>query len=340
MRIWMFLMMWPMLLKGFEPQPVTPFPVVGFQQIAFFDADHQMQRDILVWYPVSPLVKGAPSKNPWDIFKIALNALPSQMNMPVIILSHGYTGNPHQLSWLIRHLVYQGFLVLGIQHLDLIEGKVHVNHWQRPLDVKKMLDQFEKNRLAHAVDLNRVGIAGFSLGGTTSIWIAGGRTLKLDSLIPGADYAAPEDYVLVDEALPSLDKSQMRKDWRDPRVKAAFAMAPAWSWLFDEKSLEEVTIPVYLIAASADPVLVTRNNAGFFARHIPQSTYQEISGKGGHYIFISALTDKQRGQADPSDQLTFLFQDDVSIDRQWIQWQVGQEAGAFFKEALEAVLKP
>ncbi len=38
---------------------------------------------------------------------------------------------------------------------------------------------------------------------------------------------------MADEALPTLNKEMMGKDWREPRVKAAFVMAPAWSWIFD-----------------------------------------------------------------------------------------------------------
>ena len=163
--------------------------------------------------------------------------------------------------------------------------------------------------------MNKIGIAGFSLGGTTAIWIAGGRSTKLQTLLPGPEYSSPEDYVLANKALPTLDKEKMAKNWRDPRVKAAFIMAPAWAWIFNEDSLRKIDIPTYFIASSADQVLVTKNNSGFFARNIPNAIYQEIPGKGGHYIFVSALSDKQQKQADSSNQLKFLFEDDASVDR-------------------------
>ena len=59
-------------------------------------------------------------------FLVAENAAParSKIKRPIIVLSHGYTGNPHQLSWLIKGLVNQGFIVLDIQHLDLIDDLV------------------------------------------------------------------------------------------------------------------------------------------------------------------------------------------------------------------------
>lgn len=332
----LFVLLLPLTLAAFEPQPVTPYPVVGYQEISFYDSFQQVDRQLLVWYPVAPGTVGSASESPWDQFAVALNAAPakSQGKMPVVVLSHGYTGNPHQISWLIRGLVHGGFMVLGIQHRDLIDGRVHVNHWHRAQDIGLMIDQFSTSPLSDAADLNRIGVTGYSLGGTTALWVAGARATKLSTLIPTRDYASPEDYDRADEALPTINKEMMAKDWREARIKAAFVMAPAWAWLFDEESMRRISIPTYLIASGADQVLVTKNNAGLFARYIPKAVYQEIPGKGGHYIFISAVNDRQRHVSDPTTRLSFLFEDDSAIDRSWIQFQIAAEAVRFFKETM------
>lgn len=318
---------------SFHPQAITPNPVVGFKSISIFDPFQKVNRELLVWYPVAAEVEGLSSNSPWDVFKVAQKApiASAKAKRPVIIISHGYTGNPHQLSWLINGLVHHGFIVLGIQHRDLIDGQVHFNHWQRAKDIQTVIDQFSLSSLAKSADLTKIGIAGFSLGGTTAIWSVGGKSSKLNTLIPSSQYAAREDYVKADEALPTLNKEMMAKDWKDPRIKAAFIMAPAWAWIFDEKSLKDVNTPVYLLAAASDKVLVTRNNAGFFARNIPDAVYQEILGKGDHYIFISALNDDQKQSADPEKQLQFLFMDDGAINRSWIQTQAADEAARFYR---------
>ncbi len=332
----LILLFFPLALIAFEPYPVTPYPVLGFKEVPFFDHFQQINRQLLVWYPVDPQVVGAPSAYPWDTFHVAMNATPAKTptKRPLIVLSHGYMGNPHHLSWLIREFVHQGFMVIGIRHTDLIDGKIHANHWQRARDIKIILDQFFSNSLSDFVDENQIGIAGYSLGGTTSIWVAGGRTTKLDNLMPGPEYAALREFMRANEVLSTLNKDMMGKNWRDPRIKAAFVMAPAWSWLFDETSLTTISIPVYLIAAEADRVLVTKNNAGFFARHIPHALYQTIPGKADHYIFISALNERQRKLVDPTAQFDFLLEDDASIDRTWIQLQVAEEATRFFQSVF------
>lgn len=337
MKTLLLMMILPFALTAFHPNPITPYPVLGNQELPFFDEYHKIDRKLLVWYPVDPEVTGTPSYSPWDVFNIAKNApiLKTEAKRPVIFISHGYTGQPHQLSWLILSLVHEGFIVIGIQHRDLIDSRAHINHWLRPRDVHVGIDEFAKSAIAESADLEKIGIAGYSLGGTTAIWIAGGQATKLDTLIPGAEYASPEDFVRANEAISTLNKEMMSKNWRDNRVKAAFVIAPAWSWLFDEKNLSQVPIPVYLIASEGDKVLVSKRNAGFFAKFIPNAFYREIPGKAGHYVFISYINDAQRKSADPSGRLSFLFTEDASISRQWIQFQVSEEAVRFFQSSLK-----
>lgn len=336
MKTLFLMMILPFALTAFQPNPITPFPVLGYRELPFFDEYHKIDRKIIAWYPVESDVVGKPSHSPWDLFHVALNAsiLNPEKKKPVIFISHGYTGQPHQLSWLVLSLVYKGFIVISIQHRDLIESRAHINHWLRPRDIHVGLDVFAKSALGESADLENVGIAGYSLGGTTAIWIAGGRATKLDTLIPSAEFASPEDYVRANEALSTLNKEMMSKNWRDDRIKAAFVIAPAWSWLFDEKSLNQISIPVYLIATEGDKVLISKRNAGFFAKFIPNAIYQEIPGKAGHYVFISFVSGAQRKSADPSGRLNFLFEEDVSISRQWIQYQTAEEASRFFHSVL------
>jgi predicted dienelactone hydrolase len=327
------LIIFPAVLLGFEPYPVTPYPVVGYEEVPFLDAD-QTSRNLLIWYPVNPQIQGTVSKNPWDVFNVALGASPktSETKMPVIVVSHGHGGNPHQLSWLIRHLVYNGYIVLGIEHRDLSNQG---NTWKRPQDISRIIDKFTSHPIANYASLNQIGIAGFSLGGTTAIWLAGGRATKLDHIVPGPKDAYPEEFSGVEASLPSLDMKMLSKSWRDPRIKAVFAMAPAWGWIFDEKSLSQISIPTYLIASSADNVLVTASNAGFFARNIPKSIYQQIPGKVTHYVFISALNEKQQQTLNLPAKWHFLIEDDVSVDRAWIQSEVAEEAARFFNSLFK-----
>ncbi|CRX38271.1 alpha/beta hydrolase family protein [Estrella lausannensis] len=327
MRALLIFLLIPLYLFAFEIKPVLPLPVLGFQQIAFDD------RSISVWYPVAPETEGKVSDDPWDLFKVAPAAKPS-LKPPLIVVSHGYMGDPHNLNWLIRGLVDQGFAVAAVRHRDMIDGRPHMNHWMRAVDVSKMLDALEKSSLASSIDFKRIGFAGFSLGGTTGIFLAGGRAENLENPLPGKEYSAPREFSRADEALKTLKKGEMQKDYRERRIRAFFLMAPAWSWIFSDESLAQVDVPVYLIAGAADEILVTDTNAGRFARQIPGAYYQTIPGKVGYFVFITSLSDVKKLKVNQQIISDRVFKDDPSIDRDWIQAKTLTEAVRFFNETF------
>ncbi len=99
----------------------TPFntapPTVGYAELPF-----QGQRTVSVWYPALPKTQGSPSPDPfeWGVFN--LSEAPPDQKRAVIVLSHGHSGNPHQLAWLTKELVQNGFMVIGTQHLDFLDN--------------------------------------------------------------------------------------------------------------------------------------------------------------------------------------------------------------------------
>lgn len=341
MRLLIVLLLFPFALMAFEPLPITPSPVVGYREFSFEDTTIKGSRTLLVWYPVSPLTEGKPSSNSYDLFQVAVNAVPfeAEKKKSVIVISHGQCGQPHELSWLVRGLVHEGFIVLGIQHLDMIDNKPHLNHWLRAQDVTTILDLFANGPMAIYADLNRISMAGYSVGGTTALLLAGAMATKLDQLVPGPEYASFGKNMNLDELMPTFRPEMMSKDWRDKRIKSIFIMAPAWAWIFEAQQLHQLSIPVYIIAGSADELVIARNNATFFAQNIPGAFYQRIPGYVGHYIFISALNEEQRKKADPKGEYSYLFEDQATVDRSWIQYEVLEEASRFFNWSLNAINK-
>lgn len=304
--------------------------VVGYTEIPFTDKVAHASRKLFIWYPVASNAKGVASENLWDSYRVSLNAPISapQSKKPIIIVSHGYGGTPHQLSWLIERLVDTGSIVIGTQHLDIPEGKVQLNHWKRPQDIQRIIDLFSSSPFSKWADLNKIGIAGFSLGGTTAIWLEGGKSTKLDGIVPGPNHACKGEFDGVEEGLLMLDRNKMSQNWSDHRIKAAFIMAPAWAWIFDEKSLQKISTPTYLIAAERDHVIVTENNAGFFAKHIPSASYQTIPGEANHYVFVSQLSPAQKAKLPP--YLEFLLIDHPTVDRSQSQREIANKAVQFF----------
>jgi predicted dienelactone hydrolase len=321
-------------LSAFQLHPITSYPVVGYKEISFFDESYQQSRTILIWYPVDPKTKGVPSSDLWDVFDIAIEApiANPKIKKPLIIISHGYDGSPHQLSWLINKLVYNDYIVIGIQHLDIISGQPQINSWKRAQDIHTMLDQFALKPLAKSTNLDQIGLAGYSIGGTTGIWLTGGRSTQLDHFVPGPNDVYSLEFKGVEQGLPFLDKEKTAQEWKDERIKAAFLMAPAWAWIFEKNSLQKITIPTYIVASDADNVLVTSNNAGLFSKHIPNAMYQTIPGQVGHYIFISTPKETNKLQSNHNSLIT----DALGVNREWIQFEVARNASDFFQSIFSS----
>ena len=56
--------------------------------------------------------------------------------------------------------------------------------------------------------------------------------------------------------------------YRDPRIRAVFAIAPAVARAFTPASLQKIAIPVEIVAGAADLIAPPADNAQFFAANI------------------------------------------------------------------------
>src|SRR5258708_36590452 len=85
---------------------------------------------------------------------------------------------------------------------------------------------------------------------------------------------------------------------RDPRVKAAFAMAPGIIKAFgmDEAGLSRMPIPAYLTVGARDTQTPPGPNPAFAAPHIPPAQLAIIPRPVNHEIFVKRCNDERRDQ--------------------------------------------
>jgi predicted dienelactone hydrolase len=79
--------------------------------------------------------------------------------------------------------------------------------------------------------------------------------------------------------------------YRDPRVRAVFAMAPAIGPAFRPDSLQKISIPVAIVAGDADTNVPIAGSAQFFAKQIPHARLTLLPGVG-HYAFLAVCADQ------------------------------------------------
>ena len=325
------------VLASCQSLPKAPLPssyLSGNQTLSFHDTQRQKSLAVWVWYPVA---EDAAWKTPANVYpwgRLAEQGAPRQASQarPLLLLSHGFAGSPEEYAWLVEPLVAAGYVVLATKHSDLPGPQM--NHWNRALDVSFVLSEFLKTPIGLSIDLKRIGFMGFSLGGMTGISLAGAKVTNLSGLIPDTSHVR-EARIIQDarEARPHLDSEKMQSDLHDDRIKAAFLMAPAWAWAFEASQLKGVSIPVSIVAGDKDEVLVSETNGLWYAQHIPKAQFQWIQG-AGHFVFLGTPSCEGRKTMDPNGSLSFLYKDEPSVNRAYVQEQVKNLAMAFFASHL------
>jgi predicted dienelactone hydrolase len=297
-----------------------------------------------VWYPTDDTLT-AKDKGPYPFIHIPAvrNAAVAGKKLPLILISHGTGGGRITLEWLADKLVQNGFIVAAVDHFgNTYDNKIaedFAEPWRRPLDISYALTALLKDpAFAGAIDDQRIGAAGFSLGGYTVIALAGGKfdlnaiRTYFKTASGKKELAIPEfpnlaNFFYSDEVTKSFENSPPLKD---SRIKAFFAICPAGGQGFTSKDqFTGITAPVYIVGAQSDSIAPVKTNALHYHELINGSKLEIIAWKVGHYVFLNEAVDEVKKQA------PFIFADDPSVNRHDIHERVGQLAADFFKAKLK-----
>lgn len=309
-----------------------------------------------IWYPANPtatsvetIFGGPPDKEVFAPVTVAGGAEISgaSQKYPLILLSHGTGGSAVQLMWLGHYLAARGYIVVAVNHHGntAAERKPAAQgfmlYWERARDLSVVLDKLRADPLfGPRIDRARVGAAGFSLGGSTVISIAGGQFSPEEFASfcrsPQRDFTcepqpefpdAPKLFAELKKTNEVVKESLRHAgdSYRDRRIKRVFAIAPALGGGFTKAGLNRVKIPVFIVAGRADKVTPLETNAQRYARLIKGAKRRVLPGEIGHYTFLAECN--PHGQA-----ILDICRDDSSINRSQVHQEVAQLAFEFFQE--------
>jgi predicted dienelactone hydrolase len=355
------LMMALLLASGLACAEGAPFKVGQAEPMVYPAAERHWRGAAtqalmtVVWYPTdrSGLEQPAPIGSPQVKLFVGHPLVPQAPiaagRHPLIVMSHGTGGSAGSLDWIASALAEQGYIVVGVNHpgnhaLAPLTAEGFLLWWERATDLSEALDAVLADpQFAAHVDPECIAALGFSLGGYTVLALAGARTDRQAFFqfcrSPAADATChpPEmdapgiGKMRLDESSPATRASLARSgnSFRDPRIRAAFVMAPALGQAFRPHGLADVTIPLAIMAGDGDMTVPSASNASWYAKHIPQTQYELVQGGAGHYIFINVCLPAAM------DQLAQVCHDARGVDRQAVHGRVIAKAMRFFGKALE-----
>lgn len=222
-----------------------------------------------VWYPAQ-VPPGTPRAGVYDALvrdgrtRVALygravrDAGPAAGLFPLVILSHGYPGTRYLMSHLGENLASKGYVVVSIDHTDstydqqLAFASTLYNRSFDQLFVLKAVTALAAagsgDPLAGHIDVSRVGLVGYSMGGYGVVNTIGGGYTDAATALP----TAPPNGLLRDRAASNPDY----RSTRDARIRAAVAIGP-WGMqtgFWDAAGLAGIDTPTLFVAGSADDV--------------------------------------------------------------------------------------
>lgn len=278
---------------------IGKFPIgTNFEQLAVADREIGLR----IWYPASRSGKSAraiyrhrrevPGQQPLEAVEHGI-AIPraaplKDTRFPLVVMSHGYGGWAEHLSRLGETLASRGYVVISIDHRDVSFsdvpsflrsfGGVLVNrsHDQQAVLRTIMAGKLATSGITEQIDLNAIGLLGFSMGGYGTLTTAG---------VP-LDPSAPAFRQFPREALAMLPRP-------DPaiagQIRAVVALAPwggqpeAMAWR--DADLGSLRAPLLVIDGDRDDVVdFERGVKRIFAAAQQSDRYLLVYREAAHNI--------------------------------------------------------
>jgi predicted dienelactone hydrolase len=273
----------------------------------------------------------------------------AKKHYPLIVVSHGTGGSALQMMWLGQYLAARGFIVAAVNHHgntgaeEKYQAQGFILWWERARDLTVAIDKLlADSKFGTHIDSKRIGAAGFSLGGSTVTSLAGGifaienfnkfcaspeRDATCD---PQPEYAAATkefDELKTKDSIVIGSLKRAGMSYKDSRIKAIFAIAPALGASFTPTSLSSIKIPFQMVVGESDATTPAKTNAQKIAQFVKNSDVTISPGKVAHYTFLSDCTAFGK-------TILPICRDDESVNREEIHRKVSQMAFEFFRRKL------
>jgi predicted dienelactone hydrolase len=201
------------------------------------------------------------------ITDLYLPEVPNNKKIPVIIISNGVGAKRTRFRGVAEHLASHGFAVIIPDHpgsndrrqqdffLGLYQENFEAKDFvDRPLDISFVLDSLEqinKTQYQNRLELQKVGIFGYSFGGATALALAGAE-INFEQLQQDCGEKLNPINISVLYQCRALELPQKTYNLEDKRIKSAFLFVPFTKSLFGKNGMKQVKIPIFWQATDED----------------------------------------------------------------------------------------
>jgi predicted dienelactone hydrolase len=312
----------------------------------------------VIWYPaVVTAVEAKQFIGPKDapLFEAgmaapdaALATAPSKHGWPMVLLSHGSGGSALQMAWLGTALARAGYIAVAVDHPGnnanaKLTPEGMALWWERATDISQVLDEMLADaEFGTKIDQDRIGAAGFSLGGYTVLELAGAQTDVHEMLALCKDNAdagvchvpemrgmgTPEEILHKVRKTSGLSLAQSGDLFSDDRIGAVFAIAPALAFTMTEDSLRPLRMPLEMVVGDNDNLAPVKDNAQYVRDEVRGSKLTVLPHVG-HYTFLDTCT------PDGKKAEERYCEDSREVDRDAVHARVAGMAVGFFGRWLK-----
>ncbi|MEL7430961.1 MAG: hypothetical protein AAGI90_00315 [Chlamydiota bacterium] len=314
---------------------------MGATTLELFDEERNHPVVVEIWYPTDPqepAVLTTEEQEHWKyvwIYPQEVREAPissAKESYPLLMMSHGNCGCRLEQSWFAEEMVKRGYIVASVDHFGntcFENDRTYIcRSWERPMDVRFALDALLDSPIfREKIDIDRMGFCGYSLGGMTGLFLAGGLVKDVKQELSAISLGNVPKF-LVDKVLESVDWDKTLASFKDDRIKSYFLLAPAAS-IFSPDSLENISAPVHIVYTLGDRTLPPESHAIYVKEKIQHADLTLVDDKAGHFVFLNEVSDSGK-KVLPK----WIYEEDPSVDRRKIFSAVANEAEEFFTKTL------
>lgn len=190
-----------------------------------------------IWYPSNEQASGTMGGNPvFEGASAAPNAPFPEAVLPLVVVSHGGLRSATDSgAWLSASIARAGYVVVEVNAPRPDSGALALNEiWWRPQDIHRTIDlMLTHETWGPRIDRSKISVAGFSLGATAALSVAGAEldaARYMRSCAADSKREAPDCgwYAAQGTDLSETDPVGLAGLARDPRITSVIAVNPEY----------------------------------------------------------------------------------------------------------------